>query len=344
MCARGAHPGSTVVQESRVCFAAHKHLTLLRSQVLSLSPMAVAEELRRLDLDRTKKATMVALCRRLGLPTSGLRAQVEQRLRAYRLRLPPAPTPPQQAPDQRLPPGAAAVLSQAPDGDSPGAPPPPGPSFLQPSQAQGPSPQAAPIPPTPAAPATVPLTPLASQHPPSLSVPVAPGDPLWVISGHIPPTTWAVSVSGVPPLTPHLATTWLPTCPGSEPGRCPTPGGSPNTSGSSQRHCPKCSSTGSGPGPLPCCSTYPQLPPYLHSAGLQPASATNTAVAWASQQAPLPNTPTPGVLYYHPPAPLSTSTHTWYTSAPCHQQLSDGPPQQFHSPNPWQVCGCGSRR
>ena len=68
-------------------------------------------------------------------------------------------------------------------------------------------------------------------------------------------------MSGVPPLTPHLATTWLPTCPGSEPGRCPTPGGSPNTSGSSQRLCPKCSSTGSGPSPLICCSTYPPAAP-----------------------------------------------------------------------------------
>ena len=285
MCARGAHPGSTVVQESRVCFAAHKHLTLLHSQVLSLSPMAAAEELRRLDLDRTKKATMVALCRRLGLPTSGLRAQVEQRLHAYRLRLPPAPSPPQQAPDQRLPPGAAATLSHVPRR-------PLGPRFSNPHKHR--VPQHRWHPPTPAAPATAPLTPLASQHPPSLSAPVAPGDLLRVISGHIPPSVRRPSPDTAP--RHHLASHIYCTYPGSEPGRCPTPGGSPNTSSSSQCHCPKCSSTGSGPGPLPCCSTYPQLPPsVLGSSQLQPQTQ---AVAWAGQQAPLPNTPTPtpGVL------------------------------------------------
>ena len=229
----------------------------------------------------------VALCRRLGLPTSGLRAQVEQRLRAYRQ---PAAASPRPTP-------ATGRCCRALSGTGrrqswcPAVPW----ALVSPTlTSTGSLTTGGTYPPTPAAPATAPLTPLASKHPPSLSVPVSPGDPLQVISGHIPPTTWAVSVSGVPPLTPHLATTWLPTCPGSEPDRCPTPGGSPNTSGSSQRHCPKCSSTGSGPGPLPCCSTYPQLPPYCHSAGLQPASATNIAVAWASQQAPLPNTPTPG--------------------------------------------------
>ena len=53
-----------------------------------------SDRLRALDFDTAYKATMVQLCRDLGLPHGGLKAQVETRLRAHAASLPPASSTP----------------------------------------------------------------------------------------------------------------------------------------------------------------------------------------------------------------------------------------------------------
>ena len=281
----------------------HAEQHLFSQLALHATAMSAEEELRHLDLDRAKKATMVDLCRRLGLSPSGLRAQVETRLRAHRLRLaatasgpppPPAgaaatvPQPPLQPPSSAVQPAAASPLA--------------GPSATAAQQAP-----AAPLA-GPSGPATNtgPLAayPLLPQH---AAVPTHTG-PFAAVPPALPATLLLSAASSGPGLAAPASSLSLagappPALPAavSCPPAAVTPAGAPplqpaQLAAIAQRAAQLAvaqalsSSTAAPP---------PQLPPSLQSAGLPPVPPASTTTAWAALQSPLPPS---GAPIYQPPA------------------------------------------
>ena len=178
--------------------------------------MSAREEFLAIDLDKTTKAAMVAPCRRLGLPISGLRAQVEARLRSYRARLQAAEDAESQT--QSPPPTPGASLA-GPAGS--GHPPPhvglapTAAALAQLTGAAGPSSaaQSAPAAGTPGRSLSQAHLSAIAHRLPSLGPSTAPSRPLT----HLCPLPYTLSVPSTPPPTLQLPGRAL------QPSQCPPP-------------------------------------------------------------------------------------------------------------------------
>ena len=178
--------------------------------------MSAREELLAIDLDKTTKAAMVAPCRQLGLPISGLRAQVEARLRSYRARLQAAEDAESQT--QSPPPTPGASLA-GPAGS--GHPPPhvglapTAAALAQLTGVAGPSSaaQSAPAAGTPGRSLSQAHLSAIAHRLPSLGPSTAPSRPLT----HLCPLPYTLSVPSTPPPTLRLPGRAL------QPSQCPPP-------------------------------------------------------------------------------------------------------------------------